>query len=166
VITQNVDGLHQAAGSERVIEMHGDHQHLQCLSCGGLVQAADEHFQGDDIPRCEGCDRPLKPNVVLFGEDVRGMEEITGLLEPCDLIMVIGTSATVYPAAGLPRLVKQSGGLIYEFNREATGLTRGEGGGGIFSALMGLSGRPVETDYLFQGSASETLTRFADRLQV
>jgi NAD-dependent deacetylase len=157
VVTQNVDGLHQAAGSERVIEMHGDHQHLKCLQCGGLEPVDEAILHTEVVPRCRRCDYPLKPNVVLFGEAVRGMEEIDGLLEGCDLLLVIGTSAQVYPAAGLPARVKEQGGLLYEFNVEPTALTRGETGGGPYGGLFASSRAAVRTDYLFMGRASETV---------
>lgn len=160
IVTQNVDGLHQAAGSENVIEIHGDHQHLQCVRCGNLEEVGEGHFESDEIPLCPKCESPFKPNVVLFGEDVRGMDAIVNLLDGCDLLLVIGTSAQVYPAAGIPALVKENDGLIYEFNLEPTALTRGEALGGFFSAFMPSMPPSAGTDYLFEGNASETLTRF------
>jgi NAD-dependent deacetylase len=113
------------------------------------------------VPRCKKCDYPLKPNVVLFGEAVRGMEEIAILLEDCDLLLVIGTSAQVYPAAGLPSVVKERGGLIYEFNLEPTALTRGETGGGLFGGFFDPSRISVQSDYLFLGNASMTVPLLA-----
>lgn len=164
IVTQNVDGLHYAAGSRQVVEMHGDHQHLQCLSCRERIPVKTEHFSAKQFPRCRLCNDPLKPNVVLFGEDVRGMDEINGLLAECDLLLVIGTSAQVYPAAGLPAMVKQNGGLIYEFNLDSTALTRGETAG--FS-LFNISPFNIEvrTDLFFKGAASETLTLFANKVK-
>jgi NAD-dependent deacetylase len=161
VVTQNVDGLHRAAGSENVIEMHGEHQHLQCIKCQGLVEVEREHFTSTEVPRCASCDYPLKPNVVLFGEAVRGFDEIEALLDDCDLLMVIGTSAKVYPAAGLPTMVKARGGLIYEFNTEPTSLTRGETGSGFFEVITGIGDDSTGSDYLFLGKASETMTLFS-----
>jgi len=163
IITQNVDGLHDAAGSKQVIEMHGDHQHLQCLDCRALFPVKAEHFKSEQVPLCAQCDYPLKPNVVLFGENVRGMEEIQTLLSSCDLLMVIGTSAQVYPAAGLPGVVKKNNGLIYEFNQEPTNLTRGETASfSIFN--IGRSNNDVRTEYLFLGTASKTLTLFVNKV--
>lgn len=164
VVTQNVDGLHRAAGSKNVIEMHGEHQHLQCLKCQGLVKVVREHFTSINVPRCASCDYPLKPNVVLFGESVRGFDEIEALLADCDLLMVIGTSAKIYPAAGLPSMVKGGGGLIYEFNIEPTSLTRGETGGGFFANLAGLDVDSSGSDYLFLGKASETMSLFSNQV--
>jgi NAD-dependent deacetylase len=164
IVTQNVDGLHHGAGSEKVIEMHGEHQHLQCIQCRRLIEVVPEHFTSDAVPFCEDCDFPLKPNVVLFGEDVRGMEEVTRLLADCDLLLVIGTSAQVYPAAALPAAVKRNGGSIFEFNLETTALTRGETGGAFIFSFHPPENR-TETDYLFKGFASETLSILSGRLR-
>jgi len=145
VVTQNVDNLHQQAGSRTVFEIHGDHQHLQCLQCGEMIPVTDEHYQMRTIPLCASCEYPLKPNVVLFGEPVRSLAEIETHMADCDLLLVIGTSAQVYPAAGLPPMVKQRGGKIFEFNREPTlGLDR-------------LSGTSPLTDFFFSGDVVQTL---------
>ena len=71
IVTQNVDNLHQQAGSRTVLEIHGDHQHLQCLECGHLEEVREQHYREQAIPRCPTCSVALKPNVVLFGEPVR-----------------------------------------------------------------------------------------------
>ncbi len=147
VVTQNVDGLHQAAGSRKVIEMHGDHQHLQCIRCGWLGPVLASHLDGDEVPLCAECFEPVKPNVVLFGEAVRGMDEIAPFMERCEVLLVVGTSAQVYPAAGLPALVQSRGGLIYEFNLEETALTR----------------RSAHTDFFFRGKATVTVPLLVDR---
>jgi NAD-dependent deacetylase len=163
VVTQNVDGLHQAAGSQRVIEMHGDHQHLHCLQCDWIGPVRPElSDESVDYPTCPECDSALKPNVVLFGEDVRGMAATTEALAGCDVLLVIGTSAQVYPAAGLPLLVKEHGGLIFEFNVEETALTQGTTGGGWFGLPLPGMGRGVQTDFFFCGRASETLSLFTE----
>lgn len=162
VVTQNVDGLHQAAGSRKVIEMHGDHQRLQCIRCGWLGPVLASHLDGDEVPLCTECFEPVKPNVVLFGEAVRGMDEITQFLERCDLLLVVGTSAQVYPAAVLPTLVQSRGGLIFEFNIEETALTRGSAcGGGLFFDGPVL-GRNAHTDFFFRGRASVTVPLLVD----
>ena len=148
VVTQNVDMLHQQAGSKHVLEIHGDHQHLQCIRCGELEQVTPEHYLSDVIPSCRECHAPLKPNVVLFGESVRGLDDIHALLSYCDLLLVIGTSAQVYPAAGLPLIVKQNNGLIFEFNLEETTLSRGQ------------SLDFMQSDYLFKGIAGQSLSHF------
>jgi NAD-dependent deacetylase len=118
IITQNIDNLHQRAGSRQVFAMHGDHQHLQCLRCQSLIAVDPQQDRADSVPLCEHCHAPLKPNVVLFGEPVRELPAIEALLAGCDLLLVIGTSAQVYPAAGLPVMVRQGGGCLFEFNLE------------------------------------------------
>lgn len=149
LVTQNVDNLHQVAGNTNVLEIHGDHLHLQCLDCGNTVPSTEDHFQRDDVPSCSLCNYPLKPNVVLFGEAVRSMQEIETLVTSCDLLLVIGTSANVYPAASLPEMVKQRAGLIYEFNLEPA------------LAASNYSKTSI-TDYFFKGDLSTTLPRFAE----
>ncbi|MDR3088566.1 MAG: NAD-dependent deacylase [Desulfobulbaceae bacterium] len=139
IVTQNIDCLHQAAGSSQVLEIHGDHFHLQCLSCGYLGAAKAADFHGS-MPRCPHCGQALKPNIVLFGETVRALDAIQSLIAACDLLLVIGTSAKVYPAAALPTIVRQQGGLIYEFNLEP--------------ALSTIS------EYCFQGDLTDTMSRF------
>jgi len=150
VITQNVDNLHQAAGSRRVLEIHGDHQHLHCLQCGLVTPVSEEHYRVVEVPHCQTCSYPFKPNVVLFGEQVRNLHSIQELLMRCDLLLVIGTSAQVYPAAGLPELVKQQGGLVYEFNREQS------------LSVPGSQGSIPLSDFFFQGDLAETLPMFGE----
>ncbi len=91
---------------------------------------------------------PLKPNVVLFGESVRHLEKIHALITGCDLLMVVGTSAQVFPAAELPQLVRQRGGLLYEFNMEQTRLS------GADSTTAPL------TDFFILGDVCKTLPCF------
>lgn len=152
VVTQNIDNLHQDSGSSNVLEIHGDHKHLQCLGCGDIGPLPSQILDDSAVPQCAHCSQPLKPNVVLFGENVRHMDEINLLLHRCDILMVIGTSAQVYPAAALPEQVKSMGGLIYEFNIDETVLTRAE------------NYQYIGSDYFFQGSASAMLQLFFDTL--
>jgi NAD-dependent deacetylase len=153
VVTQNVDTLHQEAGSHNVLEIHGDHRHLHCLQCGHLTPVTEEHYQGKEVPRCHNCAFPYKPNVVLFGESVRHLHRIEELIATCDLLLVVGTSAQVYPAAGLPEMVKQQGGLIYEFNLEQSLSVPGS------RRTMPLS------DFFFQGDLGDTMPLFARAVQ-
>lgn len=148
LITQNVDNLHQAAGSRNVLEVHGDHQHLQCLQCGHVTPVSKDHYQSLGVPECQFCRYPYKPNVVLFGEQVRDMHRIEELLSNCDLLLVIGTSAQVYPAAGFPELVKQQGGLIYEFNQEQA------------LSVPGSRNTLPLSDFFFQGDLAASLPMF------
>lgn len=98
LVTQNIDDLHERAGSENVIHMHGELLRLRCLACG----AAPE-WEGDCTreTRCPGCgEKALRPDVVWFGEMPLHMKRIMQAIDACDIFVAIGTSATVYPAAG------------------------------------------------------------------
>ncbi len=123
IITQNIDGLHSRAGNHEVLEVHGEHQHLHCLACGITRPLRQADLEDGLPPSCPECGYPLKPNIVLFGEMVREMPKIDEVLARCDLLLVIGTSAQVYPVASFPYLVHRQGGLIYEFNMAPTPLT-------------------------------------------
>ncbi|NIO03482.1 MAG: NAD-dependent protein deacylase [Proteobacteria bacterium] len=125
IITQNVDGLHQAAGSQNVIEFHGSGATLSCLSCKSTISA--EKLSLEDLPpTCSQCNTLMKPDVVFFGEPipwdayVSAMEAARG----CDLVLVVGTSGVVYPAADIPITAKESGAKIIEINLEPTPLTQ------------------------------------------
>ena len=145
IVTQNIDTLHQHAGSRFVFEIHGDHHHLHCIHCGYLEPVEEEHFHMKTVPTCVDCNGPLKPNIVLFGENVRNLQEINFFVQQCDVLLVIGTSARVYPAAGLPAIVKQNGGTIFEFNKEQA----------LSSGLA---------DYFFPGDLETTLPAFGERV--
>ena len=155
VVTQNIDSLHQAAGSKNVFEIHGSHRNLHCINCGFTAPAHECAVPAEDAPACGECGNPLKPDVVLFGEAVRSMDAIMNSLDGCDVLLVIGTSANVAPANMLPGIVKRGGGRIFEFNIEETALTRGTDAG-FFFAL------DVRSDVLFKGPASVTVSRFAE----
>lgn len=107
VVTQNVDNLHEQGGSTRVLHMHGELQKVRCQSCGAVhrwVEACDQKTP------CPACGAPaLRPHIVWFGEIPFYMEEIEGLLSACDLFVSIGTSGTVYPAAGFVAMVRGYG---------------------------------------------------------
>lgn len=153
LITQNVDNLHQAAGSRNVLEIHGDHQHLHCLQCGHMTPVTEDHYRMEEVPACISCNYPYKPHVVLFGESVRSLHHIHELLAKCDLLLVIGTSAQVYPAAGLPELVKHQGGLIYEFNQDQA------------LSVPGSQGAIPLADFFFQGDLATTLPLFNEAVR-
>jgi len=150
LITQNVDGLHQVAGNKVVLEIHGDHQRLHCLQCGNTIPVIETHYDMKEVPECRSCLYPLKPNIVLFGEPVKSLEKIQNLISACDLLLVIGTSAKVFPAAGIPERVRQQGGIIYEFNREQV------------LSPPGFSGHNPLSDYFFEGDLGVTLPLFGD----
>ncbi|WP_438433117.1 NAD-dependent protein deacylase [Gorillibacterium sp. sgz500922] len=103
IITQNIDGLHQAAGSRRVVELHGSVLRNRCMSCGKPHPLAAIADGSEPIPRCSACGGIIKPEVVLYEEnlDLGVLEEAVRLLQNADLLMVGGTSLTVNPAAAL-----------------------------------------------------------------
>jgi len=126
IITQNVDGLHFKAGSKNVIELHGNMREAVCLSCGcvlSMEEAMGMVKRGYLPPRC-GCGGVLKPNVVLFNEPLPKEAYRRALLESksCDLMLVVGTSLQVYPAAYLPVVAKQRGARLAIINMEPTPL--------------------------------------------
>jgi NAD-dependent deacetylase len=117
VITQNIDRLHRAAGSENVLEIHGSIEHSLCLQCGGrtaIDRVVEILATGPGAPECPACVYPLKPDVVLFGEllPAQAMAEAERLATEADLMICIGSSLLVQPAAGLPQLTLESGGQI------------------------------------------------------
>ncbi len=123
IITQNIDNLHQAAGSKRVIEFHGNGQEFICLDCGRKYSRAQLNF--DNLPpRCL-CFGLIKPNIVFFGEPIpwAAHEEARAEASKCDLMLVIGTSAVVSPACDLPVIAKLAGATVVEINLEETPLT-------------------------------------------
>ncbi|HET9197593.1 MAG TPA: NAD-dependent protein deacylase [Solirubrobacterales bacterium] len=116
VITQNIDRLHRAAGSENVIEVHGSIETSSCTSCGlsfGLEEM-DALFDDRGVALCSGCDGAVKPDVVLFGEmlPLDAIERATALAEGADLMLCIGSSLAVHPVAGLPQLTLEGGGRL------------------------------------------------------
>jgi NAD-dependent protein deacetylase/lipoamidase len=123
IITQNIDALHQMAGSKEVIEFHGNGQRLVCLSCGNLFPK-DAVSLNELPPRCS-CKGILKPDVVFFGEPIplEASQLAFQVTEECDLMLVVGTSAVVAPASHLPFLAKQQGATIVEINLERTHLS-------------------------------------------
>lgn len=125
IITQNVDGLHQEAGSKRVIEFHGNSRKLVCLSCG-RQQEVRSLADFSVPPHCPDCRAVMKPDVVFFGETIPETARSNALLAAshADLMLVIGTSAVVYPVADLPLVTKRNGGKIIEINLEPSPLSR------------------------------------------
>ncbi len=117
VITQNIDGLHKKAGSRKVTEIHGSLREIYCLSCGQQYLAP--HVPPGDPPYCE-CGGVLKPNTVLFGEQLPSSALETAYREAstCKTMLVVGTSAVVQPAAALPHLAQRGGAAVIEVNPE------------------------------------------------
>lgn len=156
VITQNVDALHEKAGSRNLLEYHGNSLKLRCISCS-------ERFPRDQFdllkmmeldqlpPKCPKCDGVIKSDGVAFGEPIpayvaqRSMEEA----QKCDLMFICGTSAVVYPFANLPRLARHRGkAVIIEVNAEPTPLTH-----------EGIS------NYIIQGKTGEILPKIVEEIK-
>jgi NAD-dependent deacetylase len=116
VITQNIDRLHEKAGSERVIEVHGSIATSSCTSCSASypLETVGELFDEDGIATCACCMGKVKPDVVLFGELLpeAAMVEAQALCAGADVLLCVGSSLEVYPVAGLPELTLSSGGRI------------------------------------------------------
>jgi len=147
LVTQNVDGLHQQAGSRTLIELHGNIWRSRCASgCGRVTEvsgeggpARSEDARGTELPTCT-CGALLRPDVVWFGEALEpgNIERAMDAARACDVLLVVGTSAVVYPAAALPRVAHAAGALVVEINVEDTSLT-------------------AEADVVLRGPAAEVL---------
>ena len=123
LVTQNVDGLHERAGSHRVLRLHGSLWRLRCTADG--KERDDRRPQFDELPpRCE-CGAPLRPGVVWFGEALPPavLAEAVSAAGAAKVMIVAGTSALVYPAASLPRVARDAGAYVVEVNPEATALS-------------------------------------------
>lgn len=122
VITQNIDGLHQAAGSQNVYEYHGSTRRMQCLSCREFFDASSISLK-QLPPKCPACGGLLKPDFVFFGEaipfDVHA--EATKLAKQSDACLIVGTGGQVMPAGRIPYIVKNAGGTVIEINLHDTG---------------------------------------------
>ena len=103
VVTQNIDGLHQAAGSKKVFELHGSVHRNYCLKCGRRYDSADYILKADGVPTCEACGGQVRPDVVLYEEglDQDVLNGAVSAIAQADLLIIGGTSLAVYPAAGL-----------------------------------------------------------------
>jgi NAD-dependent deacetylase len=127
VITQNIDGLHQEAGSRAVVELHGTNRRVVCLECGrdyaaGLIQ--DRLLAGCEVPLCDACGGILKAATISFGQPLprEVWAEAWRLATACDLLLVLGSSLVVHPAAALPGAAASAGAAVVIVNREATPL--------------------------------------------
>lgn len=147
VITQNIDNLHQKAGNApgRVYELHGTMHWIRCLQCGGrypLEEILGQYRTAADPPACGRCGGIMKPDVVFFGEALpeETLEEATRHASRCDLLIVVGSSLVVYPAATLPFIAKESGAKL---------------------AIVNLTPTPADriADVVINASAGDALTR-------
>jgi NAD-dependent deacetylase len=121
LVTQNIDNLHYRAGNKRVLELHGNIERSYCIDCGTPVDNIEVSVE-KKVPRCSLCNGILRPDVVWFGEMLpEGVfEAAMEAARRCELFFVVGTSAVVYPAAGLPLTAHEHGAYIVEINIERT----------------------------------------------
>lgn len=147
VITQNIDGLHQRAGSKNVVEFHGTIHTLSCLCCGRKYRLEDINI--DDIPPVCLCGQVLKPDFVFYGEGIppRAYEQAAEMAQQTDLMLIIGTAGQVMPACSLPYAAKEHGAKIVEINP-------------THSAYTGQI-----TDLYFPCKAGEFFTQFEKKFQ-
>lgn len=127
VITQNIDHLHQLAGSQRVLELHGTCQQAHCIACQREVPAdiyLPDLIEHGTVPHCAGCGGILKPNIVLFEELLpqQTWTEAEVLSQECDVMIVAGSSLEVIPAASLPAVAARNGAQLIIVNRTQTHL--------------------------------------------
>ena len=146
IVTQNVDGLHQRAGSDGVIEFHGNLFENRCFVEGCVVDDAD---MSAEVPVCPGCGGMLRPGVVWFGESIPepALHDAASAVSGCDLFFSIGTSSLVWPAAGLAEAARQQGASVVEINLDATPLSS-------------------QSDFCLQGKSGELLPELVDWLAV
>jgi NAD-dependent deacetylase len=156
VITQNIDGLHEKAGTKRLLEYHGSFMKLRCVSCGSRCWREEVDFEmlvrEDRLPpRCSVCKGILKSDTVSFGEPIPRDVAAESLDEAqrCDLMLICGTSAVVHPFASLPSVARERSGVtIIEVNAEPTPLTR-----------EGIS------DYIIKGKTGEILPAIVNEVR-
>ncbi|HHW59102.1 MAG: NAD-dependent deacylase [Bacteroidales bacterium] len=148
IITQNIDGLHQAAGSKNVIEFHGTTRNLICTKCG--AEYSREQIDFSNLPpKCNNCGEILKPDFVFFGEMIphKAAEYAYHHAMHCDAMMIIGTSGIVMPAADLPRVAKQNNAVLIEINLEQN------------------NSKIFIPDIFIQGDATVILPKIVDKLK-
>lgn len=145
LLTQNVDGLHRLAGSRRLLEIHGNIWEVRCLECGRVKE--DRRVPLPLLPHCESCGGLLRPNVVWFGESLNPdiLNQAQAALSQAQVVLVVGTSAVVQPAASFALWARQSGARIAEINLDPTPLT-------------------AQCDFALSGRAGEILPRLLTRL--
>lgn len=147
IITQNIDGLHQLAGSGDVIEFHGNFAWQRCMDCGNLVPSSGVNLSSLP-PRCV-CGGLYRPDCVFFGEMIpeESLSRSRSLASSCDVMLVVGTSAVVQPAAMIPVIAKNCGAVVIEVNPDPTPLTRSI------------------SDHFLQGKAGHVLKTLAEKVK-
>lgn len=137
VITQNIDGLHEKAGTRQVYPLHGTLHTVRCTRCGqrfsarefaerlrGFYQCADSEFLKDCL-KCTCCGGNIDTDVVLYGDNVRHLDDAIALSEKADLMLVVGTSLTTYPAAAMPEIARENGARIILINDDCISALEG-----------------------------------------
>lgn len=126
LVTQNVDGLHQRAGSRRVIELHGNLGRARCTTCPSVFPLEGAPLGPDGMPHCPSCGALARPDVVWFGEPLPtdALEQAFELSSRAQLFFSVGTSGLVQPAASLPYIAKSAGAILVEVNPNETPLSR------------------------------------------
>lgn len=124
LVTQNVDGLHQGAGSRKIAELHGNIWRNRCLSCGQVYDHRE--LEVEEIPPKCSCGGILRPDVVWFGEDLPpgALSQALQAAHSCDFLLTVGTSALVEPAASLPHIALRNGAFVAEVNPEPTPISQ------------------------------------------
>jgi len=147
LITQNVDGLHQRAGSQAVIALHGNIMETKCFAHNHKVEKWAE--DGRLPPKCPICGSLLRPNVVWFGESLpaAALQTAVQATQSCDLFLTIGTSALVHPAASLPSLAIENGATAVEINLQPTAIT-------------------AQMDFVLSGAAGEVVPAVVEKMKV
>jgi NAD-dependent deacetylase len=143
LITQNVDNLHRFAGSQSVLELHGNIQRVRCADCYTFTETWDD--DSESVPRCKVCDGLLRPDVVWFGESLPRdqLESAVAAARSCDVFFSIGTSGVVQPAASLAFAARNRGAVVVEVNAESTPLT-------------------LKADYVLRGKSGEILPQLVE----
>ena len=141
IVTQNIDNLHTDAGSKEVYEFHGNSRMLVCPSCAKSYIAAER--MSEEIPLCDHCHNVLKPDFIFFGEGIPELayRKSVEAADKAEVVIVVGSTGEVYPAANIPQLAKQNGAKIIEVNPEKS----------LFTDSI--------TDIFLQGKASEVMQK-------
>jgi len=140
LITQNVDDLHDRAGTKHVLHMHGELAKVRCTGCGTITETLDDL---GPLPHCDSCGAMLRPHIVWFGEMPMFLDKIDDAVRECHLFLAVGTSGTVYPAAGMLSLAKSCGARTVGINLDEPD-------------------NVDSIDHFFQGKAGELLPPLVD----